>query len=197
MRKYIILFFSVLLFLFSCSDTPSGIIKPEEMATLLTDIHTADGTIIGVSQAPDSLYKYGTAQYIAVFKKFHVDSAQFRKSYKYYTTQPDKLQAIYDQILKNLQKKNDSLTVLLAKQNTSTTGKKPLLPTVQGKMMPQSPVQGKGEPGNPAATYKMGTRPGLPQNVYADKAAAFSKLKARQDSLRKKHSKHKNALPKK
>ncbi len=123
MRKYNSLFFSVLLFLIACTrnSIPSGIIKEEQMSNLLTDIHIIDGGIYNVMQAPDTVYKYGMGKYLATFKKFNTDSAQFRKSFKYYSLHPEILSAMYDKITINLKRKTDSLTkinqLLMAKDN--------------------------------------------------------------------------------
>ncbi|HTD98348.1 MAG TPA: DUF4296 domain-containing protein [Mucilaginibacter sp.] len=118
MHKYYSLFFSVLLFLAACrgGSTPTGIIKQQQMTDLLTEIHIIDGSMYSVMQAPDSLYKYGTAKYLATFKKFHTDSAQFRKSFKYYAVNPEKLYAIYEQVTINLKQKTDSLNKLNQKK---------------------------------------------------------------------------------
>jgi hypothetical protein len=118
MHKYKILFFSVLVFLAACTKdkTPEGIIKQEQMTSLLTQIHIVDGGLYNVTQMPDSLYKYGTARYLEVFKKFHTNTAQFNKSYKYYTAHPEMLETIYEQIIINLQQKTDSLNKLNQKQ---------------------------------------------------------------------------------
>jgi len=114
MRKYITLFFSATLFLFSCKGTkaPDGVINHDQMVNLLTEVHLVDGRTYGTNQSQDSLVKYGTARFDAVFKRFHTDSAEFRKSLKYYSTQPVELQKMYDQILINLKKKSDSLSNL-------------------------------------------------------------------------------------
>lgn len=111
MRKYNFLFFSALLFLFACkwSKTPSGIIEPNKMVNLLTALHIVDGSVSNGNQTQDSLYINGTGKYIALFKSFHTDSAQFRNSMKYYSGHPDQFEIMYTQILKNLQKKNDSV----------------------------------------------------------------------------------------
>ncbi|MDP9081562.1 MAG: DUF4296 domain-containing protein [Bacteroidota bacterium] len=82
------------------------------MVSLLTEVHLVDGRSYGNNQMQDSLIKYGTVRYEAVFKRFHTDSAEFRKSLKYYSTQPVELQKMYDQILINLKKKSDSLSNL-------------------------------------------------------------------------------------
>jgi len=118
MHKYIVLFFSVTFLLSACTGnkTKEAIIKHDQMVNLLTEVHIIDGGIYSIPQNPDSLYKYGTGRYIALFKKHHTDTAQFSKSLKYYTTQPLELQAIYVEVLKNLAKKTDSLTKIQQKQ---------------------------------------------------------------------------------
>jgi hypothetical protein len=168
MRKYIILFFLVFLFLFSCSSTPDGIIKPDEMVGLLTDIHIADGSVSSISQAPDSLYKYATGRYSYIFKQYHTDSTQFRKSFRYYTSNPTEMAGIYDQVMKNLQSKADSINKLLTKQNTLNHGK-PLLQTAQ----PGAPTPG----GSPM----MRGRPVMPLTI--GERINFEKNKGKRDSL--------------
>ena len=111
MRKYITLFFLVSSFLLACKggNAPDAIIDHDRMVGLLTGVHIIDGRMFSVTQDPDSLYKYGTARYMALFKNYHTDSAQFRRSLKYYSTQPTVLLAIYDQVSQNLKQKTDSL----------------------------------------------------------------------------------------
>src|SRR5580704_15598855 len=104
MHKYKGLFFSLLLFLYACggNNVPSDIIQPNEMTALLTQVHITDGSMYNVMQVPDSLYKYGTAKYLKIFKDFHTDSVQFKKSMQYYTTKPELLVSIYDVVVVNL-----------------------------------------------------------------------------------------------
>ncbi|OKS86551.1 DUF4296 domain-containing protein [Mucilaginibacter polytrichastri] len=111
MRIYINLFFLGLLFFTACSnhDTPNGVIPPKKMINLLTEVHIIDGSLYTVSQAPDTLYKYGTARYLDMFKRYDTDSTQFKKSMEYYTGNPDAMEKMYDQILLNLTAKTDSL----------------------------------------------------------------------------------------
>jgi hypothetical protein len=110
MRKHIILFFSALLFLFACKneDDASGIIKQDKMVHLLADVHLTDGSL-AEQIGGDSLFKYGTGKYLYLFKQYHTDSAQFKKSMKYYTTHPDVLSKMYADIGALLQVKYDSL----------------------------------------------------------------------------------------
>jgi hypothetical protein len=114
MHKYNKLFFSVLIFLAACSGNkiPDGIIAPDRMTYLLTDIHIVDGSMYNVMQLPDSLYKYGTDKYQMVFRKYHTDSVQFKKSFQYYAANPEKMQAIYEQISNIIKQKADSVNKL-------------------------------------------------------------------------------------
>ena len=112
MRKYIVLFFSALLFMWACkyTHTPDGILKPDDMTKLLAEIHIVDMSMTNISQSnPDSLYKYGINRYMATFKRMHTDSAQFRRSLIYYTKHSEQLQDMYVNVVKILQDRTDSL----------------------------------------------------------------------------------------
>lgn len=145
MHKYKSLFFSLFLFLCACSgDTiPDNIIKPEAMTALLTEVHLADGSMYNIMQLPDSLYKYGTGKYMKIFKNFHTDSVQFKNSMHYYTSRPDLLLTIFQNVTVNLKQKSDSLNKLnqqqIAKDNkrkADSLRKLPKMPPV-----PAKPVQ--------------------------------------------------------
>ncbi|MDB5156644.1 MAG: hypothetical protein JWR50_1351 [Mucilaginibacter sp.] len=118
MRKHIILFFSALLFLSACeqSDDSRGVIQQDKMVRLLTDVHIVDGTLASQPNM-DSLYTQGMGKYMYLFEQYHTDSAQFRKSVKYYAAHPDVLLKMYDAITKRIQAKIDSLNAIFAKQN--------------------------------------------------------------------------------
>lgn len=140
MHKYNKLFFSVLIFLAACGGNkiPDGIIAQDKMTQLLTDIHIVDGSMYNVMQFPDSLYKYGTEKYQMVFRKYDTDSVQFKKSFQYYTSNPDKLQAIYDQITINIKQKSDSVNKLnLDKINKDNKRRTDSLNKLQKQAQPQ------------------------------------------------------------
>ncbi|MBS1532037.1 MAG: DUF4296 domain-containing protein [Bacteroidetes bacterium] len=111
MHRYKILFFSLLVFLCSCGGKtiPDNVIQPDKMVRVLTEVHIADGAMYNVMQLPDSLYKYGTDRYLKIFKQFHTDSVQFRRSMKYYCNNPGMLADMYDQVTDILKQKSDSL----------------------------------------------------------------------------------------
>lgn len=111
MRKYIILFFSIIPFLFACKggNAPDGIIERDRITNLLTEVHIADGTMYSLRQDKDTLYKYGLSKYLYLFKKYDTDSLHFRKSLKFYSSDPAVMLEMYNKILENLKGKTDSL----------------------------------------------------------------------------------------
>ncbi len=117
MRKHIILFFSALLFLCACNDDKDvkGVLDRQAMISLLVDVHLVDGLLSNQSSM-DSLYR-NTGRYVYVFKQHHTDSGQFRKSVLYYTRQPDNFMKMYDDVIKILQAKSDSMNKIVAKEN--------------------------------------------------------------------------------
>jgi len=189
MHKYIILFFSGLLLLVACKKTPEGIIKPDEMASVLTDVHLADGSMINIPQIPDSIYKYGMGKYLEIFKKHHIDSAQFRSSYKYYTLHPDELVSIYDVVLKKLTVKSDSINALIAKNNTAQSKANP----ANGKIAPVGPTG--APPAGAAAQPSSPAQTGATGNVVPLKPEMLEKLRQHRDSMLKKNLKNSHALP--
>ncbi|ASU34042.1 hypothetical protein MuYL_2152 [Mucilaginibacter xinganensis] len=101
------------------------------MTRLLTEVHLIDGRMYGLFQSQDSLNKYGTSRYDALFKRYHTDSAQFTKSFKYYARQPVELQKMYDQILINLKQKNDSLVKVQHKADSLNRIKQQNKPNIE------------------------------------------------------------------
>ncbi|MBE7175205.1 MAG: DUF4296 domain-containing protein [Mucilaginibacter polytrichastri] len=99
----------IALFLISCgrSKIPAHIIAKDRMTDLLVDIHLVDGSVYMTSH-PDSVNKYALGLYKAVFAKHKVDTADFRKSFIYYSEHPIEMDKMYDDVLKKLQVRQDS-----------------------------------------------------------------------------------------
>jgi len=118
MQKYNILFFSLLLLCSACTGDklPKGVIERDKMVNLLTQIHIADGTLFTELQVPDTLYKHGFSRFLTVFKNFHTDTNQFKKSMKYYCNQPEVLAVMYDEISDKIKFKSDSLNKVIQAQ---------------------------------------------------------------------------------
>lgn len=117
MRTYRYLFFLIVLAFASClseETTPKDVLDEDHMTSLLVELHLVDGDLYNVQQTPDTLYKYTMGRYTATFKKFHTDSNQFSKSFSWYTHHPVKLDEMYDNVIKILQAKTDSVAKLPA-----------------------------------------------------------------------------------
>lgn len=102
MKRLLALFFLIIFFA-ACNSAgvPDGIIRQDSMIKVLTDIHLIDG-YASVNYADSGKLKIA-AMYRAVYKKYGTDSVQVRKSLEFYTSHPDKLQAVYEKVNSNLQ----------------------------------------------------------------------------------------------
>ncbi|MGI4022450.1 MAG: DUF4296 domain-containing protein [Janthinobacterium lividum] len=116
MRFYKILFSLLLLFLIACHHdaAPDNLIEEDRFVPLMVDIHLADGYLSSKSQLPDSLSHYGNGLYGAIFKKYEVDSVQFKKSFQYYSKHLEQMGRIYKGVVNQLTAKSDSITKRLA-----------------------------------------------------------------------------------
>ena len=184
MHKYLILFFSVTLFLGACKSNtiPSGIIKPDDMAGLLTEIHLIDGRLYSGLQNPDTLYKYGMGNYLAAFEKFHTDSAGFKKSLNYYSTEPEKISDIYDKVDARIKALSDSVNLI------STKERKAVQKADSIKAVHKADSVKKAALKHPKTDSKADS---------IKKATLKLKATSKADSLKKLKQKHPNALPKK
>jgi len=202
MRKYITLFFSVLPFFIACkgSGVPGGIIPPDKMTPLLEEVYLTDGRMSAYQQLPDTLYKYGTARYQAIFKKYDVDSGQFRKSYLYYSSTPQKLLDMNVKILADLQKKTDSLNKVTRQQQL----KKPVVVPVAGQPVSPSPSAGRPvstfHPSQPPGALAVGVQAPIapPTRVMPGKVPKpflghMQRFRAKQDSILKAKLKNNHA----
>jgi hypothetical protein len=102
--KRLLALFSVLIFLGSCmrKETPAGLLEREKMIAVLTDVHLVEG-YSGLVMEADTM-KQVLADYMnLVYKKHQTDSLQFRKSLRYYSSEPKELKMMYDEVLRKLE----------------------------------------------------------------------------------------------
>jgi len=98
MKKiYYILIFSVL-----CSCSKFGVLKSEKMEDLLYDIHVAE-TTMNIKKVP-STKEIRRSYYDYIFEKHHTTRKQFEKSIKWYAANPKKLENIYENVKKRIEK---------------------------------------------------------------------------------------------
>lgn len=199
MRKHIILFFSALLFLFACKrgNNTTDVLDNDEMTRLLADVHIVDGSVAN-QLGGDSLYKYGTAKYMYVFKQYHTDSTQFKASLKYYAAKPEELLKIYNGVNRILQKKADSLNKAMSDDATKKRKEAEKAVAIAAKKLKADSVKIKAKKDSVVKAKKDSVAKAL-KNSKAKKDSTAKKLHTNGVITRKfllKKSKSTDALPK-
>lgn len=98
-----------LLLLLACSEEdkrPGDLIPEEEMAKILADIHLEEAQVTNLQlRSLDSSVTVYEALQQKIWKKYKVDTLLYRKSYSFYTSHPTYLAEIYEQVEKNLDRR--------------------------------------------------------------------------------------------
>ena len=106
-KKYFnLLLLFTLLYLTACNKSkkikvPEGIIVPDSMVQVLTDVHIAEASAqMGlIPPGKDSLSKEA---FDALYKKHHITEMDYHTSLNYYLAHPSILDSVYDKVLNNL-----------------------------------------------------------------------------------------------
>ncbi len=102
MKKIVVLLIIGNLFSACTSRTifkkPDDLIPKEQMVNLLTDIFIANSAIV----SPDKTGKHNKDYLQLVYKKYHIDTARFKRSNYYYTTNIKEYRAIYQEVVNNI-----------------------------------------------------------------------------------------------
>ena len=114
------------MFLVAChsGSVPDNLIEEDKFVPLLVDVHLADGYLSSKSQISDSLSYRGNGLYATIFKKHHVDSVQFKKSFQYYSIHLEQMNKIYQEVVDRLKVKSDSITKKLAAEEMDKSRRK-------------------------------------------------------------------------
>ncbi|GAA4307394.1 hypothetical protein GCM10023149_00940 [Mucilaginibacter gynuensis] len=163
------------------------------MVNLLVDIHIVDGSISELIQMPDTLYKYGTAKYLDLFKRYDTDSAQFNKSFRYYSSNPKEFAVMYDTIVNRLKVQTDVLTKKFEKQRAAEQ-KKMLEEQKKSNAKKAGPTSVQLDSIKKADSTKAAALKGRPTSILLLKER-LKKLKAAKAAKKIKDSTKKNALP--
>jgi len=95
---------------FSCSRgneesaVPPGIIVPDSMIQLLSEIHIAESRLLLSGAGQDAVLPK-KAYIREVLVNHGVDSASFYKSFVYYTDRPHRFAAMYEEVINEISKK--------------------------------------------------------------------------------------------
>jgi len=107
--KYIILIFTSIIFIVSCSEN-NEIIEKDKLVIILSDLHKTNA-ILGDKKLLDvNLKKKKASYYNYFFKKHNITQAQFEKTIDYYSHNLQDYVLLYDEIVLNL--KNEELVYI-------------------------------------------------------------------------------------
>ncbi|MBK1440317.1 DUF4296 domain-containing protein [Parapedobacter sp. ISTM3] len=96
---------TILFLCISCGEKiPDGIIPSKRMPDVLLDVHLADGQLMAMPI--DSARAYRDSYYQAIFDRWGIDSAVFRRSVEYYSTRPRIMNELYITVEKRLEALN-------------------------------------------------------------------------------------------
>lgn len=107
-KTWFVLF--VLLYVISCGKkkkefvVPDGIIKKEEMVKVLADIHITEATINLRNVSSTNAASLNASLYKSVFVKHKISKEEFEKSYAFYSSNTELLNAVYDNVITELTK---------------------------------------------------------------------------------------------
>lgn len=109
MKTY--LFFLLTILAFTCTacykqvntNVPADALPKEKMIAILTDVHLAEGYLAGLSSHEEKDTLAGI-YYASIFKIHEIDSATFNYNMNAYMKAPNDLLAVYNEVLKNLEK---------------------------------------------------------------------------------------------
>ncbi|MCT4622380.1 MAG: DUF4296 domain-containing protein [Schleiferiaceae bacterium] len=92
--------------LISCKEKdvvpePEGLLPPEKMVAVLTDVHLIEGARTGLVIMGDSTVGV-REHYKAFFEKHNVTQAEFDSSFVYYSKNPKEFDEIYVKVIENL-----------------------------------------------------------------------------------------------
>lgn len=95
------------LFLFSCTNEnlqefmeEENLLSPDQMIEILTDVHIVEGAKIGRKIMGDTLLM--DDYYNKVFAKHSINKIMFEENFRYYSSEPKKMDAIYEKVVENL-----------------------------------------------------------------------------------------------
>ncbi|HSZ25826.1 MAG TPA: DUF4296 domain-containing protein [Cytophagaceae bacterium] len=105
MKNY--LFISILsILLFSCKEKPlvipDNILTKDKMVGVLIDVHLLEAIISGKNISRDSSILLYSLYEKNLFRKHNITDSIYRKSFEFYSNQPDLINTIYLQVVDSL-----------------------------------------------------------------------------------------------
>lgn len=109
-RLYILI--PLLLLITSCAKEkpenikiPKGIIPPDKMEKVLTDVHLVEGSLVYIRSKKGDYEELKNYYYSFIFEKHNISREQYEKSILFYQDHIDLFEEIYGKVFRNLEKK--------------------------------------------------------------------------------------------
>ncbi len=98
--------------LFSClgkNKVPAGIIKPKEMQNILWDVIRAQALSVEIARKDSTLNEVTETKALSqkIFEIHNIKSADFDRSYTWYTNHPNMMLTIFDSLNNQIQRQNE------------------------------------------------------------------------------------------
>lgn len=100
-----VLFTIAIITILSCTEkksVPDGIIPPEKMAQIISEIYSSEYKVKNFSIKADSSKILFRHYELRTFDQFETTDSIYKKSFEYYLNYPAKLEAIYDIVIDSL-----------------------------------------------------------------------------------------------
>ena len=87
------------------TEIPPGIISPDSMVLVMTDVHIAEAAVVQKNLNGDTGTVYAASFYRFIFEKHHITETVYRNSVAFYNAHPDEYDKIYSQVLTEISKR--------------------------------------------------------------------------------------------
>ena len=89
---------------------PTGILSEREFSNTLKEIHLAEAIFeLNKSKGLENAKNTLANNYQSIYKKYNIDDSAFSESLDYYAENPEKLEKIYTDVLKQLTEERSTL----------------------------------------------------------------------------------------
>lgn len=146
MKKLFLIFLSVLLF--ACGEKkqevitarPDNLVAEETMVNVLMDLHLIEASL-SLKMMEDHRVARDTSQFYNPYEKYNLTKKEFEESFQYYASQPQRLNAIYEEVLNRINQKQVEVMKKVPRDTSA-----PALPKV--RMPGMGPMHRPGIPPN-------------------------------------------------
>ncbi len=107
MNKLLLILFSLIFSIVGCVNPPSipdNVLPREKMAAILTEIHVQQSYVSRLNFSTSDSYQvaYQTIE-SGIFKQFKIDTTHYKRSFVFYSENPEYMAEIYKDVIKNIE----------------------------------------------------------------------------------------------